>query len=78
MDQKSMPEAPLVPLDLWRELYAVAVEFQTLAPWSVYRCTKVRRLEPPTRNNSGAPSPVRSRTNNRADSGVELSDEPSK
>ena len=33
MDEQKIPEAPLVPLDRWRELYAAAVQFQTLAPW---------------------------------------------
>ena len=33
MDQPKMPEAPMVPLDLWLELYAAAIQFQILAPW---------------------------------------------
>ncbi|MEI6782038.1 MAG: hypothetical protein WCQ21_14090 [Verrucomicrobiota bacterium] len=27
------PPAPIIPLDLWRELYAAAASFQLLAPW---------------------------------------------
>jgi hypothetical protein len=33
MSQAQKPQAPEVSLEVWRELYRTAVEFQTLAPW---------------------------------------------
>ena len=33
MDRKNAPEAPKVPVDLWRELYEAARQFQIMAPW---------------------------------------------
>jgi hypothetical protein len=33
MANKQSPQAPTVPLDLWRELYQAAASFQLLAPW---------------------------------------------
>jgi hypothetical protein len=33
MANKKRPHAPVIPLDLWRELYQAAATFQLLAPW---------------------------------------------
>ena len=33
MANKKGPQAPTIPLDLWRELYQMAASFQLLAPW---------------------------------------------
>src|SRR6266436_4148600 len=33
MGRKNAPEAPKVPVDLWRELYETARQFQIMAPW---------------------------------------------
>jgi hypothetical protein len=33
MPKKNAPPAPIVPLDVWRELYQAAADFQVLAPW---------------------------------------------
>jgi len=33
MAKGNRPQAPVVPLDLWRELYQAAASFQLLAPW---------------------------------------------
>ena len=33
MGRKNAPEAPTVPVDLWRELYEAARQFQIMAPW---------------------------------------------
>ena len=34
MGRKNAPEAPKVPVDLWRELYEAARQFQIMAPWN--------------------------------------------
>ena len=33
MSKKNTPPAPVIPLELWRELYLAAASFQLLAPW---------------------------------------------
>ena len=33
MSKKNTPPAPVIPLELWRELYQAAASFQVLAPW---------------------------------------------
>jgi hypothetical protein len=41
MANKQSPPAPVVPLDLWRELYQAAASFQVLAPWQWMHDTHV-------------------------------------
>jgi len=41
MANKQRPQAPTVPLDLWKELYQAAASFQLLAPWQWMHDTHV-------------------------------------
>ena len=41
MANKQSPRAPMIPLDLWRELYRAAASFQLLAPWQWMNDTHV-------------------------------------
>ena len=33
MVKRNLPTAPVLPLELWQQLYQAATDFQLLAPW---------------------------------------------